>query len=246
MKVSMYDGVECSISDCSNPARTKGYCKRHYQQLWATGSPEIKRPNPHGTAEERFWRYVDKMSDPKGCWLWTAQRDKDGYGKFRPDPKKPNIAAHRYSYQLHKGEITDCQMVRHFVCDNPPCVNPDHLRLGDHIDNMADRKASGHYGTGENHPLAKLTDAEAEAIRTAEGTNTSIAKQFGISESQVGNIKKGRRSAPKSRAAYCEAAEQKASMPTLFDLAEVEADEVEEMAIAPASGPRGVHMEQAG
>lgn len=177
----------CSLPDCSDRRYAKGFCKRHYQQQWATGSPAIRRPNPHGPPEERFWRYVDVRSAGE-CWTWNGHRDKDGYGTLRVG--RTQMRAHRFSYELHNGPIPDGELVRH-ACDNPPCCNPSHLGLGDHVDNMRDRVASGHYATGEAHPMARLTDAQAAEVRVAVGPYVEIAERFGISASQVGNIKRG-------------------------------------------------------
>lgn len=92
---------------------------------------------------ERFWAKVDKTSHPGGCWLWTAGKDSRGYGTFRvkslPHPKK---AAHRIAYSLVRGEIGSGLCVLH-KCDNPACVNPDHLWLGTQKDNAIDRESKG-------------------------------------------------------------------------------------------------------
>jgi len=129
----------CHLPACPRPVRAKGLCKRHYQQQWRTGSPDIARPNPHATPEERFWRYANR-TDPTACWVWSGRTDKDGYGTLRIGTSM--VRAHRFSYELHHGPTN--LLVRH-SCDNAPCVNPAHLQPGTHLDNMADRKAAGHY-----------------------------------------------------------------------------------------------------
>lgn len=180
--------MNCSIPDCPDDAVAKGFCKRHYQQQWRTGSPEIVRANPHGTPEERFWRYVTVPDDPDACWLWTGRKDKDGYGTLRVG--KTQVRAHRFSYELHNGPLPDGEMGRH-RCNNPGCVNERHIIPGSHFENMADRKEAGHYATGEAHPMAKVSDQIAEQVRCATGTYVDIGRRFGLSKSQVGNIKRG-------------------------------------------------------
>jgi hypothetical protein len=88
---------------------------------------------------ERFFQKVDKSGNEKfpDCWIWDAGRTSKNYGSFVHYPKKPAIGAHVSSYLFHKGEIPDGQIVRH-KCNNPPCVNPEHLILGSHSDNMKD------------------------------------------------------------------------------------------------------------
>ena len=96
-------------------------------------------------AEERFWAAVDTTGD---CWLWTAGRNRLGYGFLMVNGK--TTSAHRFSYMLHHGEIHDGLHVMH-ACDNPPCVNPKHLSLGTMKDNIADSIAKGRYYANRPH-----------------------------------------------------------------------------------------------
>lgn len=75
-----------------------------------------------------------------GCWLWTGEIGISGYGRFWAKNRKHR--AHRFSYEAYKGEIPEGLIVLH-SCDNPRCVNPDHLRVGTHYDNSQDKIARG-------------------------------------------------------------------------------------------------------
>jgi hypothetical protein len=135
---------------------------------------------------ERFWSKVKKTD---GCWEWTAARDGAGYGYFKLEGECQ--LAHRVAYRLARGSISEGAHVCHH-CDNPGCVNPDHLFLGTHQDNMDDKTRKGRAQgarPGETHHLAKLTEERVREIRQAEGTQQQIAIRFGISRSQVSNIR---------------------------------------------------------
>lgn len=138
---------------------------------------------------ERFWASVEPQNE-SGCIEWSKQRDRDGYGyfKFNGGP----VRAHRMSWILTFGEIPDGLWVLH-KCDNPTCVNPDHLFLGTAKDNEIDKIAKGrqNYARGEDAGPAKLTSEQVIQIRPLIGTRTqiSIANEFGVSSTLVRKIK---------------------------------------------------------
>ena len=93
---------------------------------------------------ERFQDFITKTAS--GCWEWAGTKDDRGYGIIRKSQgardSSKRLAAHRWSYEIHKGEIPYGMLVCH-SCDNPPCVNPDHLWLGTHKDNAQDMISKG-------------------------------------------------------------------------------------------------------
>ena len=86
--------------------------------------------------EIKFWSYVKKSND---CWIWLAYKDKDGYGTFRVGDKK--YRAHRISYFLSRGNVPHLYVCH--SCDNPSCVNPDHLWEGTNSENQLDCSKKG-------------------------------------------------------------------------------------------------------
>ena len=107
-------------------------------------------------AETRFWAQVQKGAE---CWEWVGCRLWNGYGQIKVGGKKTK--AHRYSWQLHYGDISG--LVLH-KCDNPACVRPDHLYLGDQKDNARDRDTRGRNG------FSKRTHCPAGHPYTEENT----------------------------------------------------------------------------
>lgn len=130
-----------------------------------------------------------------GCWLWGASASDTGYGQITI--KGRNYSSHRASYQLHVGEIPPGMLVCH-KCDNPICVNPDHLFLGTPKDNMIDMvKKKRHLNpktAGELHGSARLKAADIVEIRGAQGVSQSVlARKYNIAPSHVSAIRSGKR-----------------------------------------------------
>lgn len=119
-----------------------------------------------------------------GCIEWSGKRDKDGYGCLWLAGEQ---RAHRALYRLYCGPIPAGMQVLH-SCDNPPCVNLDHLRIGTVADNMADRKARGRGVAGPSHPNAKLSAAAVLAIRNGLSRDEAIA-QFHIGKSSFYRVR---------------------------------------------------------
>jgi hypothetical protein len=109
---------------------------------------------PRPNTEVDFWKRVDKTTNPKGCWEWTGNTDIDGYGTFNCNHKK--WLAHRFS-MLIAGQDPEGWIVMH-SCDNPPCVNPEHLSLGTPADNTQDMLSKGRWkGRGPKKTFIKET-----------------------------------------------------------------------------------------
>lgn len=145
---------------------------------------------PFGDIKDRFWQKVQKSE--KGCWPWIACKNSDGYGQFgfrgRVD------GAHRVSWILSHGELPKGAHVLH-KCDNPVCVNPDHLFIGTHQDNMEDRtrkgRSRGRGLPGELSGHNKLTNNIVLKIRKLHEQGTSqkqISNQFAIHKATVNDV----------------------------------------------------------
>jgi hypothetical protein len=149
------------------------------------------------------WFFQQKTIRDNGCWEWNGVIN-SGYGQLNVNGKR--ILAHRYSLQLTlKREIPRGIEVRH-ICNNPICINPEHLQEGTHIDNMKDmvnsnRQAKGDVlsvrlkgiphirARGEGNGRAKLTQAQVNEIRESNKSVTELANEFKVTKTHIRRLK---------------------------------------------------------
>lgn len=136
---------------------------------------------------ERFWSYVERT---EGCWTWKLSTASNGYGRFSPDGEI-QVNAHRFAWEITYGPISDGLEVCH-RCDNPACVNPAHLFLGTHRENMLDMVQKGrHFRPGLEH-RAKLTREQVAEIRhryaTEKISQRQLARDYGVSKATIGHL----------------------------------------------------------
>ena len=130
-------------------------------------------------------RYIPEPNS--GCWLWFGRPAHDGYGLTRG-----NEYAHRFSYRYHRGEIGKLHVLHR--CDNTACVNPEHLFLGTHADNMADMVQKGRFDVGRSkmrgvlHYKAVLTEEQVYAIRRDKRRIGEIAKAYGVTGTAIAAV----------------------------------------------------------
>lgn len=138
-----------------------------------------------------------KLKGP--CILWKGGTTKKGYGVRRFQGH--NTTAHRAAWIERFGPIASRWIFVCHECDNPACINVDHLFLGTNTDNMRDASRKGRlkglydWRHGEKHPRATITDEQAVAIRAVHAAGVSypvIAKQLGVSKFAVQQVGSGR------------------------------------------------------
>ena len=116
----------CSIPDCDRPFKARGWCVYHYSRWHQTGSPTTPlkfHPRAYPTAPPGFW---DQVSKTPACWLWQGKTIKGGHGIVRFDGQP--WLAHRIAYVTLVGPVEPGLHIHH-TCENPPCVNPDHMQV---------------------------------------------------------------------------------------------------------------------
>lgn len=139
-------------------------------------------------------RFDQKVHRTEGCWLWTGALGGgkwDGrYGQIKHAGR--TLAAHRVSFELHKGEVPAGMHVMH-RCDNPRCVNPEHLSLGTHLDNMRDMYSKGRRvaATGLRSAAGKLSDGQKAFIRSMRDVPAHLlADPMGVSSVRINQIRR--------------------------------------------------------
>lgn len=127
--------------------------------------------------EQRFWSKVKKTDY---CWEFIGYYTKNGYGMIRNSRGKMELA-HRISWKLHNESIPERKECCH-ICDNRRCVNPAHLFIGSHADNMRDM-------INKERFYKKLTSDDVIFIRNSKLSQKDLAKKFNIDNSNVSRIK---------------------------------------------------------
>lgn len=144
-----------------------------------------------GTPFERFQTKY-RVSKKTGCWNWTASLSDTGYGYFYFPPKNM-VSAHKAAWKLYRGSTKGLHVLHD--CDNPRCVNPEHLKLGTHQDNMRDRDSRGRQydRAGSKNGRAKINGKAVRSIRRdGRAPRFMILDYPEISFSTLQNIRHGR------------------------------------------------------
>lgn len=159
----------------------------------------VKKPEDPNSPEHLARRLANGLdaAETGECWEWQRTHNGLGYGELRVAGK--NVYAHRLAFELAGNVIPDGMHILH-KCDNPRCINPDHLEVGTQSKNMADCHARGRSRipkprvSGERNGSAKLTEAAVAMIRdslSAGVTQQQLADKFGVSQTLISRIKRG-------------------------------------------------------
>jgi hypothetical protein len=179
------------FSALSKAQEEKDFAKEH-----ALTRDLLKKPfrsNQNKSLIERFFCKIAFASS--GCWLWIGGLDGDGYGLIG---HKPGRRTNRVSWSLFNGEIPGNKLVLH-KCDERCCVNPEHLFLGTHLDNVRDmiQKERAKFPRkmyGEENPISVLCENTVREIRLAYRRGKvgykTLANKFGVSPSSISRVVK--------------------------------------------------------
>lgn len=184
----------CGNSSCCNLNHTILYDPQ-------IAPPEMKLGGPLKlNAEIGFWDRVDKKSSPTGCWLWTGAhlinpRSKQASYGFWCDNARKRVLAHRFSYERLVGPIPNDLDLCH-TCDNPQCVNPEHLFPGTRQANVDDCLTKKRHAHGEKSPQHILTEYEVQNVKILYATGKyfqrELAENYGVHIVTINDVLKGR------------------------------------------------------
>lgn len=156
------------------------------------GRRELTRAELSPATIRLFSRKIYKTDS---CWLWTGSKIKTGYGLaytgLKSDGRKDRHYAHRIAYAIAYGVAPASLEVMH-SCDVPRCVNPAHLSLGTHQQNIADREARGR-GRKESPKIRKITVEGVLEIRASVQSSAFFAQKWGVCVSHINRIRNGQK-----------------------------------------------------
>lgn len=180
---------KCTHPGCGRRYAAAGFCMTHWKRS-RSGEPMDGpiRGYRAGTLLERMDYYTDRGDD---CWLWTGTQDGHGYGLVWDEEAKQNRYAHVVAWELANRESAHGWVVRHEVCNTPLCVNPAHLELGTHADNVHDCLDAGRRNPEPLFRRGHLRPDEVLKIRELHSrglNNTEIAQLFGTTRATVSRV----------------------------------------------------------
>ena len=186
-----YCGREREAQPCKAKNTKHFFCSRSHR--WKAVREGLVEHNGCRPVEERFWEKTEKLG-PEECWEWKGAKS-NGYGTlyFMGRVRKATLV----SYFLHHGVLPPDGRILCHKCDNPGCVNPDHLFAGTNLDNNLDCVSKGrHRGPkSTEHPLSKLSKDDVATIKnllaTGNPRKSDIAKTYGVTRKVIHNISHG-------------------------------------------------------
>jgi hypothetical protein len=180
----------CYVEGCDHKYYAKGMCDMHRQRKAISGDPLKVKFNRaiEGKPMQLINRAVADNNNE--CILWPYMSSGGGYGRVKYRGVK--TPAHSLALRLKKGDPPVGKFMACHKCHTPGCINPNHLYWGDGYDNSRDKITDGTLVYGDRHPHAKITSAQAAAIRQDDRPYVVIAREFNVTSSTIGGIKRGK------------------------------------------------------
>ena len=198
----------CAADGCERPRREGDLCVGHRRLLDTTGTlatdPQVARRPIHMSRQDVAQYYLDRAAtNDQGCKLFAGRIYEGGYGKFKY--RNRDESAHRFVLEAMKGPPIDRKLVARHHCDNPACINPDHLDWGTQQENTLDRKdrkrsardpVQRKAGANKDRFAGIAVLDEARVLRILEQiaagrTNAALGREYGVSHQTIADIRSG-------------------------------------------------------
>lgn len=188
--------MNCVIDGCTRPVgqvRRQGWCNHHYSRWQRLSDPLAPNKTLKGLSLAEKLERGSSIS-PNGCRVWQGKKhDAMGYARIEVDGRMQYV--HRLSWERAHGPVPDGMVLMH-SCDNPSCINLNHLSIGTQQENVRDMVRKGRCDRrGDKANPAKLTWSQVRELRQLDAAGISrreLSRHFGISVSQVDNIRHNR------------------------------------------------------
>lgn len=188
--------VGCKIDDCDGKHQAQGYCSLHYERWLDKNDPLFAQKgysaNPWQKDDPDFATYLwGKIIVNETCWEWQGSKTIAKYGTIVLEGRVQMV--HRVSWELANGRsVAEGLFILH-SCDNPSCINPEHLREGTQQDNMDDMvKRNRSHAPRTKWNTQESTIREIKRLRQQNVTVVEIAKRLNVGKSLVSHVSSGR------------------------------------------------------
>ena len=178
----------CSIYGCGERHVARGWCRKHYYRWKHKGHPLSLNQTPQGEPLDYLISSIAAANEDD-CLIWPYAII-DGYGSVYVEGR--SVPVHRHALFLYTGINPSDRFACHGPCHNRACFNPHHLSWMTRSENEMDKVRDGTSNRGEGSGHSKITEIDVLAIRSDVRKNRDIAREYGITPSNVGHIKKRR------------------------------------------------------
>ena len=184
--IVFYMTTTCKIESCPLAVQGRGLCTKHYTRLLRHGDPMFtSRFAPDAKLPERIEATGWNLND-RGCWEWKGRRDQYGYPMIKYAAKQ--VRVHRAMWEIANGKKIPQGHYALHSCDNPPCMNPDHISTGTQQENMDDMVSKGRQAKAPNGRYSETEVREMRELHESGWMQKDIAARFSTDTGTVCRI----------------------------------------------------------
>lgn len=180
---------QCSVQACEEKPYGNGLCNKHWQRVRRHGDTDLLK----GPARQWIDQLNTRTKFPDECIDWPFWKDYQGYGRISNKENRRGMKDRATHVILESsGKPRPSKAFALHSCDNPSCVNPNHLRWGTHQDNTDDMCSRRRQAYGERNGTSKLTEMDVRHIRVDTRSQRVVGRDYGVAQSTISQIKSKR------------------------------------------------------